>query len=138
MKTFYELTATKHLIDLELNLIDHKSKFDFVVVINNCEHKHEFNICKQLPLLDPILIEIKISGKDYNNDSESAIIVDKLTIDGFVIEPHLAVYTNDHNYTDPTNHLGFNGTWKVDINKPFYQWKHEVLNRGWLLSPTKY
>jgi hypothetical protein len=48
---------------------------------------------------------------------------------------HLATYKNDQNVTQPTNYLGFNGTWNLKINEPFYRWRHNITGQGWLLEP---
>tara|TARA_B100000029_G_scaffold507783_1_gene593174 strand:- start:132 stop:548 length:417 start_codon:yes stop_codon:yes gene_type:complete len=89
-------------------------------------------------LLEKFNIRVALKNKDYNNTPETAIIVQSLCIDDFEIIPewtHLVNYSNDHDYGDPTNHLGFNGEWVLEIPEPFYRWKHKVLNRGWLLEP---
>ena len=86
----------------------------------------------------PIELEIELFGKQYLGGEETAVVVDSVAIDGFEIVPnytHLVQYTNDHNYTQPTNYIGFNGVWRLVINKPFYRWRHHATGQGWLLEP---
>jgi hypothetical protein len=93
----------------------------------------------QIPLLDPVVIEIGLSNKSYDQFKETAIIIDSVCIDNFEIVPnftHLAHYQNERNIDDPTAYLGFNGTWKLSIPGPFYQWHHAVTGQGWLLAPV--
>ena len=80
-----------------------------------------------------------MSGKQYDQYRETAVIIDQLAIDGFDIIPtwtQLATYHNDHDSRGPTAYLGFNGTWRLQIDRPFYQWRHAVTGLGWLLAPT--
>ena len=89
-------------------------------------------------LLDPVCIEIELSDKDYHQDHTTAIEVTELSIEYFNLIPdytHYARYINDHNFTDPTSHVGFNGIWQFFITEPFYQWRHHVTGQGWLLKP---
>lgn len=90
-------------------------------------------------LLQPIDIEVSMSGKKYDQYRETAVIIHQLAIDGFDIVPswtQLATYHNDHDRQEPTSYLGFNGTWRLRIDRPFYQWRHTVTGQGWLLTPT--
>lgn len=89
-------------------------------------------------LLMPIELEIELFGKQYLSGQETAVVVDSVAIDGFEIVPnytHLSQYSNDHNYTRPTNYIGFNGVWRIVINEPFYRWRHRATGQGWLLEP---
>ena len=91
-------------------------------------------------LMDPIGIEIMMSGKNYSAEKETAIVLDAIAIDSFEIVPewtHLAKYENERGIDSPTSYLGFNGVWRVDINEPFYRWRHRVTSQGWLLEPVK-
>jgi len=93
----------------------------------------------QIALLDPVVIEIDLSNKSYDQFKETAIIINSVRIDDFEIVPnftHLAHYQNERNVDDPTAYLGFNGTWKLSILDPFYQWHHAVTGQGWLLKPV--
>ncbi len=90
-------------------------------------------------LLDPIEIEIGMSDKIYDQNLETAVVIDSVCIDGFEIIPnftHLAQYQNERNIDQPTSYLGFNGSWKLTIPEPFYRWQHRVSGQGWLLEPV--
>lgn len=88
-------------------------------------------------LLSPISISIKLSNKIYTPDYETAVIIRQLSVDNIDLIPnydYLADYQNDHNNTNPTSYLGFNGKWTLTIDRPFYHWLHQVQGQGWLLS----
>ena len=92
---------------------------------------------QQLPLLDPFSIKIELVEKDYMALHETAAVVEQLSIDDFELVPRwtqLFEYTNDHDYHDPTNYLGFVGTWTLTVDQPFYQWRHRVTGQGLLLT----
>lgn len=97
--------------------------------------EHQFDI----PLLDPIEIEISIKDKQYSEIKETAVLIDSINIDGFEIVPqwtHLAEYHSERGLQGPTSYLGINGSWKLTIDRPFYQWRHHITGQGWLLEPT--
>jgi len=99
--------------------------------------KHQFKI----GLKDSIEIEISMMGKEYSQTQETAVIIESVNIDGFEIVPnwtHLAVYNSERGLQGPTSYLGFNGSWKLTIDRPFYQWRHLVTGQGWLLEPISY
>ena len=83
-----------------------------------------------------------MSDKDYSVEKETAILIDSVIIDGLEIIPnktHLAYYFNERNIDSPTSYLGFNGTWRLQINEPFYLWQHRIIVQGLLLlSITAY
>ena len=88
--------------------------------------------------MDSIKLEILMSDKEYDAEKETAIIIKTLKIDGIEIIPqynHLIDYQNDHNINTKTNYLGYNGKWTLDIDRPFYQWYHQISGQGWLLTP---
>ena len=90
----------------------------------------------QLSLLDPITIDIRLSNKHYTTEYETAIIF-KIYIDDIEVIPkydYLATYINDHDNTNPTNYLGFNGKWSLTIDQPFYHWLHKHSGQGWLIG----
>jgi hypothetical protein len=144
MKNFSDLLATDLYLDLVLMVepvgnpdaeiwIDHQ-------LIHQGQLSQSITISKQLPLLTKLSVSIKLKNKIYSSDSEIAIVLNKLSVDGFDIIPswtHLAQYINDHDYHDPTSYLGFNGEWKLEIPEPFYQWRHQITGQGWLLRPSK-
>ena len=99
--------------------------------------EHQFDI----PLLDPIEIEISIKDKQYSEIKETAVLIDSINIDGFEIVPqwtHLAEYYSERGLQGPTSYLGINGSWKLTIDRPFYQWRHHITGQGWLLEPISY
>lgn len=96
------------------------------------------NISHSIELLSDLLISIELKNKNYKQSPTTGIIIESLKIDDFDIIPnwtHLANYTNDHNNQNPTNHLGYNGVWSLNINEPFYRWVHKITGQGWLLQP---
>jgi hypothetical protein len=83
---------------------------------------------------------VKLKNKIYGLNPDTAVVLNQISIDRFDIIPawtQLAEYVNDHDNTDPTSYLGFNGEWKLEISEPFYQWRHQVTGQGWLLRPSK-
>jgi hypothetical protein len=97
----------------------------------------KFNV----PLNDNIEIEIAMIDKQYSQDRETAIVIESVNIDGFEIVPgwtHLAVYDSERGLQGPTSYLGINGSWKLSVNRPFYQWRHHVTGQGWLLEPVSF
>jgi hypothetical protein len=89
-------------------------------------------------LTDRVQIEIYLQDKKYSSEHETALVIKSINFDGFELVPvyiSRAIYINDHNYEQPTNYMGFNGCWKLDIDRPFYQWLHGATNQGWLLKP---
>ena len=88
-------------------------------------------------LLDNINIIIKLYNKEYDVNNETAVVIDNIVIDNIDIVPkfdYLADYVNDHNNNNPTSYLGFNGTWQLNIDQPFYRWLHKHTGQGWLLK----
>jgi len=147
MKTFYDLLDTDQDRDIDVLVdvrpITHNGVPHCEVMINDqcCYQGHLENhlqISKKLCLLETIDIEIRMSGKKYSQSSETAILIDHLIIDGFDLIPrcvHLSHYINDHGVDTMTSYLGYNGSWRIKIDRPFYQWKHIHTGQGWLLTP---
>ena len=143
MKNFSNLLDTDHTITVSIGLsvlgnpLGLEAKINDIV-LHSGALTNNVNLVGQIKLLEPLVISLDVSGKDYNSDSESAILIQHLCIDGFEILPkwtQYATYVNDHNFQDPTTHLGFNGVWKLDTRQSFYRWRHVTLGNGWLLSP---
>jgi hypothetical protein len=132
-------------IDISLALKPCESKIKPKIVVKINEHvlfEGILNNAQILPhtmdLMSSISISIELMNKDYRHGSESGVIIDSLKIDCFELIPswtHLFSYNNDHANNDPTNHLGYNGTWSLNINEPFYRWQHKITGQGWLLEP---
>lgn len=98
---------------------------------------NSISINTHLNALMPFEIQLELKNKIYDVNNETAIIIRCLQIDGIDLVPkfdYLAQYHNDHNNNDPTSYLGFNGKWTLTIDRPFYQWLHQVTGQGWLLS----
>jgi hypothetical protein len=142
MKNFSDLLATDLHLDLELTA-EPVGVPDVEIWINQQliyqgRLLESITVSKQLPLLPEFSISVKLKNKVYSSESETAVVVTKLSIDGFELVPrftHLAQYTNDHDFKDPTSYVGFNGEWKFEVSKPFYQWQHEITSQGWLFQP---
>jgi len=143
MKNFSDLLATDLQLDLAMS-IDPVGMPDTEIKINQQlvyqgRLLDTFAISKQLPLRDGLVISVKLKNKIYELHPDTAIVLTRISVDGFDIIPawtQLAQYVNDHDIDDPTSYLGFNGEWKLEILQPFYQWRHQVTGQGWLLRPN--
>lgn len=140
MNTFLDLQDTELNLDLILQICPIGNPL-LQVSINDDVYEwnaeNPFSIQRQLPLLDPFSIKIELLEKDYLAAHETAAVIEQLRIDSFELVPtwtQLAQYKNDHNYHDPTNYLGFVGTWELVVDRPFYQWWHQVTGQGLLLA----
>lgn len=145
MKNFSDLLDTNPTIEIKMILTPVVNngfptaivRYNNVIVFDYILRETAAITIEHLNILDPFKISIELAQKKYNEKFETAIIIDSLTIDNFEIVPNytqLAAYTNDHNNTEPTNYLGFNGIWELDIPVPFYQWLHNVQGQGWLIE----
>lgn len=100
-------------------------------------HSPDLITYDNINLLSSFDISIILENKTYTLEYETAVIINRLSIDNIDIIPqydYLAKYINDHNNTNPTSYLGFNGKWTLTIDRPFYQWLHQAQNQGWLLT----
>lgn len=91
----------------------------------------------RIDILNPYSITVELYNKHYTTEYETAIIINRISIDDIEIIPkysHLTEYINDHNNNNPTNYLGFNGKWTLAIDRPFYHWLHHHSGQGWLLD----
>ena len=144
MKNFSDLLATDLHLDLVL-IVEPVGRPDVEIWIDQqlIQQGHlmeSITVSKQLPLLPRFLVSVKLKNKVYSSESETAVVLTKLSIDEFDIIPnftHLAQYTNDHDFTEPTSYIGFNGEWRLEVTKPFYQWQHEITSQGWLFQPGR-
>jgi len=141
MNTFSDLQATEFDLDLRLQVrAIGRPRLRISINQDIVYHDiltHTFDLNRQLPLLQPFAVTIELLDKDYNSAQETAVVIEQLSIDQFELVPawtQLATYTNDHQYTDPTNYLGFVGTWQLLVDCPFYQWAHTMTNQGMLLQ----
>lgn len=142
MKNFSDLLATD--LDLDLVLTAEPVGHPDVEIWLNQQLIHQgpmsapVTVSTQLPLLSGFSIMVKLKNKVYTSDSETAVMLTKLSVDRFDIIPqftHLAKYANDHEFTEPTSYIGFNGEWRLEVTNPFYQWQHEITSQGWLFQP---
>lgn len=93
----------------------------------------------EVPLLEPLVIEVMMSGKQHDLERETAVCIQNVTVDQCQVIPrfsHLVQYTHEQGVGPATNYLGFNGCWRLDTQRPFYQWWHDVTGQGWLLMPS--
>jgi hypothetical protein len=148
MKNFSDLLDTEHQITvtIKLDVITDNGYPGAQVRLNNdvIEYlelknsvKHEFVV----DLTDSIDLEIAMIDKQYSQHKETAVVIESISIDGFEIVPgwtHLAEYDSERGPQGPTSYLGINGTWRLKIDRPFYQWRHCVTGQGWLLEPISY
>ena len=143
MTVFSELLATEHSLTIKIQLspiVDNGVPICAVRINDSVEYYGQLldsiTLVKQLSLLEIFDIKISMLDKRYSEERETAIIIKSILIDDFEIVPyytHLAKYNNDHNYNLATSYLGFDGTWQLSIDRPFYQWQHQATNQGWLL-----
>jgi len=146
MKNFYDQQGINTNINfvLEFEPITNNGEPTIEIILNNEKIYGKYpltsfrRIYTRLKLMDSIKLEILMSDKEYDAEKETAIIIKTLKIDGIEIIPqynHLIDYQNDHNINTKTNYLGYNGKWTLDIDRPFYQWYHQISGQGWLLTP---
>jgi hypothetical protein len=140
MKIYSDLQAIDHHLSLRVELIPIGHP-EITVLI---DHVYvDTTLCKsvaidlELDLLNPFFIQVELKNKiKHNPDQETAVQI-KLQIDGIDLLPrfdYLACYENDQNSNNPTSYLGYNGKWRLTIDRPFYQWLHQATGQGWLLS----
>lgn len=144
MKNFSEALDTDRRIEIicELEPIVENGYPKIVLCINgdvlyNGELKKYKKIKKYLDINDLIEFEVKMEGKKYDSDKETACLIKNISVEGIQIIPkyqHLIDYKNDHNHDIKTNYLGYNGHWKLVLCKPFYIWNHEISGQGFLVT----
>ena len=141
MKTYSDLQD----IDTRLNLVIELAPVGIPtakIIVNNKQYDYPqltspIIIDEYLPLMALINIDIILSDKHYTTEYETAVIIRRLSIDNIELIPeydYLANYINDHNNTNPTSYLGFNGKWRLTIDRPFYHWLHRHSGQGWLIG----
>jgi hypothetical protein len=148
MQNFYELTDIdpKITIVIKLRSLTNNGVPRASVRINNVslfdnDLAESVAITHQIDLLSKFELVVSMSGKQYNAERETAVIIDSVTIDDFNIVPqwtNLIEYRNERNLPGATSYLGFNGDWILNIDQPFYQWRHHVTGQGWLLEPNNH
>lgn len=145
MNNFSDLLATEQRISLSIRLIPIVDNGDPVVtaavndrVLYSGRLSNPVTISNNFGLLEPLRISIELADKIYHETLETAVMIESILIDGKELAPrfcHLAEYINDQQKSSPTTYLGYNGIWSLVIDRPFYQWWHQVTGQGWLLEP---
>lgn len=141
MKTYSDLQDIDSRLRLHLEL-EPVGTPDVTVVINNIVDDYSGlsnNIILDyyINLLDLFSVNIELRNKTYSLDSETAVIIRRLSIDNIELIPkydYLAKYHNDHDNHNPTSYLGFNGKWTLTFDRPFYHWLHKHSGQGWLIG----
>ena len=146
MKNYLDLQATNYTLDVCVELAPVGNP-DVVVKVATADGVTDIysastllepvTLTYKLGLMDLFSIEIELKNKTYTLEYETAIIIQRITIDSIDIVPkfdYLASYINDHNHTCPTSYLGFNGKWTLTVDHPFYHWIHQITGQGLLLD----
>lgn len=144
MNRFSDLQATDLYLEISLRAItDNGAPWAQVTVNDKVLWRQQvfedIVLTHRMPLLDPFVISVAMQDKVYNSQKETALIIQSVCVDGFVVIPrfnHHSRYHNERNQCSPTNYLGFNGVWSLNVPEPFYRWRHRVLDQGWLLEPV--
>jgi hypothetical protein len=141
MKNYSDLQDINTLIPVSIQ-IEPVGQPRVDVVVNNTVIDYQpltrtVTYTEFVDLLNPITVSIILTDKVYTQEHETAVIIRRLSVDNINLTPdydYLADYQNDHNNNNPTSYLGFNGKWTLTIDRPFYQWLHQVSGQGWLLT----
>ena len=147
MKNYLDLLAIDDpgvTVELIINSIVDNGIPDLKISVNNrllYDNKIDQKICVNttIPLLSCLNVRIELENKLYAADKETAVIIESFKIDNYqIIGKHddMVEYINDQNVEYRGFYLGFNGTWRFYIDKPFYRWHHYVTGQGWLLEPA--
>jgi hypothetical protein len=145
MKNFYDLLDIKKPIGINLKVIPIidvqapriKIQINELVLYED-ELKQKISLEHKIKILETLDIKIELFDKNYGISKDTGIIIESLKINFFEVVPkfiNLATYKNNHDIFQATKHLEFNGTWNLQINEPFYRWKHRITGQGWLLQP---
>ena len=141
MKTYSDLQDINTLIDIRINLRPVGRPNTWIRVnhdlIGYTALSDTIQLDYRVGLLDTINITVELYNKHYTTEYETAVIIDNIMVDNIEIIPkydYLADYVNDHDNTDPTSYLGFNGKWRLTFDRPFYHWLHEHSGQGWLIG----
>jgi hypothetical protein len=147
MKNFLDLLDTNAHIEvlIELESIIDNGVPDVSVSINDNNLwtgplSSTCTINTNLHLLDCVDIKITMANKKYCPDRETAVIIKKITIDGYDITKFdfypMISYVADQPVNFLGLYLGFNGVWNFKTTQPFYQWLHKMQGHGWILTPA--
>ena len=145
MNCFSDLLASKPYITVDITVqpIKYNGAPDLLVEVNQrvlfsgVLDQPVTLTATELDLLEPLLIKLTMSNKNYSADLETAVVVESFKVDDFEFVPdhtHLFEYANDHDNAQPTSYLGFNGVWSLSIPEPVYRWLHRATGQGWLID----
>lgn len=143
MKTFCDLLVIDQTIKIEIEL---RPEFDLAppwvsVMVNH--HRETFELssvqCRQfeLALLDSIDVVVQVEPS-HQIDPRRGVEISKLDVDNKSLLPQhcrLAQLSDNLVQYAPTNHIVQHGQWRFCIDRPFYQWYHDISSQGWLLKP---
>lgn len=143
MKTFCDLLATETSISIEMELRPEFELFapQVTVAVNGVLDSFELRSLRclqwQVPLLDLIDIKIQVEHDD-RLDHRRGVEIARVDIDKKILMPQhcrLAELSDNLVQYAPTNHIVQHGCWSLRIDRPFYQWYHDISKQGWLLEP---
>jgi hypothetical protein len=150
MNNYLDLLATKNIV-LPIQIVLEPIVDNGVPTVDLSVNDHTYYngalsekllIETKMLLLDTVRIEISMTDKIYCPDRETAAVIKSITIDGYELTEHSCesasciFYQNDQNVDYRGFYLGFNGVWRFELDRPFYQWWHVVSGQGWLLEPA--
>lgn len=127
MKNFYEVTATRSALTVELELV--LKPIGTVptrvqindLVLESIISDQPFVIKEKIKLTDNILISVFIQNRQH----PMALQVEA-KIDGFEVLPKY-----QHLASPPTDYLNTTESWTFSISN-FYPWYHEITGQGWI------
>ena len=147
MKNFYDLLDTDNTINVEIALsaivdngVPHAKVICNNIILFDSTLQNSVKLNIKLHVLDLVNLSVTMSNKVYNSALETAVLIDSISIDGIEVIPkfsYCSTSDNDHKQDIITNYLGFNGTWSLNMDLPFYQWLHQQTGQGWLLQPHR-
>ena len=145
MKNFYDLLDIDNTINVEITMsaivnngVPHAKVICNNIILFDSTVQNSVKLNIKLHVLDLVNLSVTMSNKVYNSALETAVLIDSISIDGIEVIPkfsHCSTYDNDHAQSIITNYLGYNGTWSLHMDLPFYQWLHQQTGQGWLLQP---
>jgi hypothetical protein len=117
MNQFSDLQATDLVLNLELQLSSISA--DSVLVLINQQVWYQGSACPnlvlhhQLGLLEPFTVTVH----------SVTVAVDQLLIDQWPLLPEWS-YLLQRSHSE----------WQLQVDRPFYQWRHRITNQGMLLT----
>ncbi len=128
MKNFLDLLDIEITSALNVKILFRATEnIDYYVKINEYAITSQNFQCT-LDLLTPIVFIFNI--RDINEGEYIEII--EFSINGIELFP---IY--QHLSSNGSNFIAQTGSWSFKIDRPFYQWYHQISGQGWLLTPGK-